>query len=250
MRSVIVIAIAIIIQLATETTSHAYQLQPISRVFAPAGSKATQSFDVINDSAERIAVTVSFVTLERDESYVETNRDADDDFLAYPPQMILAPHGRQTVRVSWLGTPIPARELVYRIVVTQVPVELLDHSKADPGAAGSMRIMITYRGTLLIRPAKAIPAVQVRNAEPSVVDGKRGLAIVLENTGSAVGLVKDCSIALVSGAGSPVTIPPPALAVLHNTRVLAGGKRRYLVPWPAGMTAGPVKATGRCSVEP
>jgi len=32
--------------------------------------------------------------------------------------------------------------------------------------------------------------------------------------------------------------------------VLGGGKRRYVIPWPTGLTPGAVKATGQCTVEP
>ena len=104
MRSAIILVCAIIaVQLAGQSAGWAYELKPISRVFAPSGSRATQAFEIANDGAERIALTISFSTLERDESYAETNRDAGDEFLAYPAQMILAPGGRQTVRVTWLS---------------------------------------------------------------------------------------------------------------------------------------------------
>jgi fimbrial chaperone protein len=253
MKSMIfVIAIAVAVQLAGESASAAYQFQPISRVFSPTGSKATQSFEVVNSGANRVAVTVSFATLERDEQYVETNRDAEDEFLAYPAQMILEPGARQTLRVTWLGTPKPTRELAYRIIVTQVPIERIDRTKVDDRVKGQVQIMLTYRGTLFIRPPKAAPRVVLGAAALETgADGRPALAFMLENTGTAVGLVKTCAVRLAPAAAGPgISLPPAALAVVQNTRVLGGGKRRYVLPWPAGVTPGPVKATGQCSVEP
>jgi fimbrial chaperone protein len=254
MRSAIIIIVMVCaVQLVKQSTSAAYQLEPISRVFSPSGAKATQSFELVNSGDRRIAVMISFAALERSERYVETNRDAEDEFLAYPPQMILAPGTRQTVRVSWLGTPNPARELTYRIIVTQVPLEQLDHSvRKDDQPQGQMRVMLNYRGTLFIRPAKAAPRIVLRDAELEIAaDGTRGLAITLDNAGTAVGLVKTCALRLASTAGGPaIELSSAALAELRNTRVLAGGRRRYIVPWPAVLAPGRVNVTGQCSVEP
>jgi len=250
--TVIIFTTVVALHLLGGAARASYQFQPISQVFAPSGSKATQSFELVNNGTDRVALTVSFATLERDERYVESNRDAEDDFLAYPAQMILEPGVRQTVRVTWLGTPNPARELTYRIVVTQVPIPRLDPRTADDQAQGQMQIMLSYRGTLFIRPPKAAPNVVLQAAELTTeADGHRGLAIVLENAGTAVGLVKACSVHLVPTAGGPsVTLAPAALTALHNTRVLGGGKRRYVVAWPTELTPGPVKATGQCTAEP
>ena len=250
---VLVIITAFVIQLVGESSSAAYQLEPISRVFAPSGSRATQSFEVVNNGTERVAVMISFATLERDELYVETNHDAEDEFLAYPAQMILTSGTRQTVRVTWLGTANPARELTYRILVTQVPLERLDRgATADDQPRGRMRIMLSYRGTLFIRPPNAVPSVVLQAVDPVVAaDGSRALAITLENAGTAFGLVKTCAVRVMSAAGGPITaLSPTTLAGLHNTRVLGRSKRRYVVPWPADLAPGPVKAAGQCSVEP
>jgi fimbrial chaperone protein len=247
-----VIAAALLVQLANEPTSSAYQLEPISRAFAPAGSRATQSFEIVNNGQDRVALTISFATLSRDEAYIETNHDADDEFLAYPSQMIVAAGKRQTVRVAWLGAPNPTRELAYRIIVTEVPIEVLD-PRVPPAveAAGVVKVLLNYRGTIFIRPANAAPKLSVDTAEViAVKDHGLALAVTVTNSGTAVGLVKSCT-ARVTGRGGPAfDIPPADLAALRHTRLLAGGKRRYLIASPSTLTVGTVKVSGACSVEP
>jgi fimbrial chaperone protein len=166
--------------------------------------------------------------------------------------MILAPGTRQTVRVSWLGTPNPSRELTYRIVVTQVPLTLLDRASAGDHPVGKMQLMLHYRGTLFIRPPRAAPQIGVAAAQAvTTADGEPALAITLENAGTAVGLVKSCTVRLRSKAGGPrIMLSPVALAALRNTRVLGGGRRRYMVAWPADLTPGVLTATGQCVVDP
>lgn len=250
----ILLVTALCVQLLAEPTSQAYQLEPISRVFSPAGSASTQTFTLTNDSAERVALTISFQTLERDLAYVETNRDADDEFLAYPAQLILAPGAKQKVRVSWLGTPTPVRELAYRIIVEQVPIEVLDPSAApEAPAVGQVKVLLNYRGTLFIRPPHAAPDIAVSSAEPvRTSDGATVLGVTLRNAGLAVGTVQSCALRVSpkDGGGAAVDIPAGDLASLGNSRVLAGGMRRYLVPWPAGLPLGPLTVVGRCSFTP
>jgi fimbrial chaperone protein len=231
-----IVVAALVVPLLARPARAAYQIEPISRVFAPSGARATQSFEVVNSGSDRIALTISFATLERDELYVETNRDAEDEFLAYPAQMILAPGVRQTVRVTWLGTPNPTRELAYRIVVSQVPLEQLDRTAAPSDQPqGRMRVMLNYRGTLFIRPPNAAPRVELNRVELA----------------TAAGLVKSCTMRVISTrGGSEIALSPAVLAALRNTRVLGGGRRRYLVPWPAELLPGPVRASGQCTVAP
>jgi fimbrial chaperone protein len=228
----------------------AYTLKPISRVFAPSGSEATQFFEVANPGRERVALTVSFATLERDVDYVETNHDADDEFLVYPPQMIIAPGGKQTIRVTWLGAPTPAQELAYRIKVQQVPLAALDHAAAAP-AAGAVRVLVTYNGSIFIRPAHAAPSIRPdsasRTRDPG---GHEAIAIVLANAGGALGLVRSCTLRVTAGDQPAIELPPPMLSGLANTRVLAGGRRRYLVAWPPALNRAALKVTGQCGVTP
>lgn len=242
----LLVVAGLLVQFIGERSSAAYKLEPISRVFAPTGSNATQSFEIINDGSERVALTVSVLTLERDEAYIETNRDAEDDFLVYPAQIVLSPGKRQTLRVTWLGNAKPARELTYRLVVKQVPIELLDpKAKPSPELEGRVRVMLAYRGTLFIRPPKALPSIAVEARSES----NNALVLTLVNHGTAVGLVKSCAVTLQPAKGPSIEVPANALGVMRNHRVLAGGRRRYLLAWPAGLSPQPLKAIGRCVVE-
>lgn len=244
----LLLAVGLLVLLVDERASEAYKFEPISRVFAPTGSKATQSFEVINDGPDRIALTVSVLTLARDELYVETNKDAEDDFLVYPAQIVLSPGKRQVVRVTWLGTTAPKRELTYRLVVRQVPIETLDHGAMASTPDGQVRVLVTYRGTLFIRPPNASPNIVIEAR--SAGTGGRSLELTLVNQGSAVGLVKSCVVTLQPAQGKAVDVPARELAVMTNHRVLAGGRRRYALPWPATLVPQPVKAIGRCVIEP
>jgi fimbrial chaperone protein len=245
MKVAFLMVAALFVHLAGERVGDAYNLEPISRVFAPAGSGSTQSFQLTNSGTERVALTVSFTTLELDADHAETNRGADDDFLVYPPQILLAPNSKQTVRVTWLGSPTPASELVYRIVVQQVPVELLDKT-APATPTGKLKVLVTYRGSLYIRPAAAAPNVVLQSATLAKVNERTSLVVTLRNAGTAVGLVKGCNVLVRTPTGT-IEVPSASVSGIANTRVLARHTRRYTLPWSTTLEPGAVSIAGKCN---
>ncbi len=226
----------------------AFQLEPMSRVFAPTGSSATQSFEISNTTGAPVAVLMSVVTLTRDDDYVESNADAGDDFLIYPTQIVIRPGARQTVRVTWLGDPRPAHDRTYRLIAEQVPLGLLDRTASGSHPKGQLEILTTFRGTLFIRPPSATPRVSVEHVV-STSNGAR-IAVMVRNTGGAAAIVARCKVKLVFGE-TIVELGAAELGALANTRILAGTRRRYLVAAPAGLPARPLtSSSGTCDVKP
>ena len=232
---------------ASAGAARAYRLEPMSRVLATSGSEATGAFELVNRGPTRVALQLSVATLERDASYAESNRPADDDFLVHPTELILAAGARQTVRVTWVGEPELPRERAYRLVVEQLPIHLLDPSAPPPAsAAGTVDLLLSYRASLFVRPAGARPAVAVAGAEPAAAEGGPRLALTLRNQGTAVANLRACKVRLAA-AGREVELADTR--ALARTRVLAGGVRRYLLPWPAGLPVGAVVARASCETE-
>ena len=135
-------------------------------------------------------------------------------------------------------------------------IGMTDFEQVDPAAKGAaklvgqVQVLITYKGSVFIRPRDAAPKLALDRAEPvKGADGANVLALVLVNTGSAGARVAGCVIHLTAG-GKAIDIPAAALAPLKRSRVFAGTRRRYLLPWPKGLPIGPVAATGKCDVEP
>ena len=99
----------------TLPAAQAFKLVPIRMEFEPAGRGANQAFRLDNDSSNTVPVQLSMLTRQMDLDGTETTAPAEVDFLVYPPQVLLKPNQVQTVRVKWLGTPKPEKELAYRI---------------------------------------------------------------------------------------------------------------------------------------
>lgn len=222
----------------------AFELRPVSREFAPAGNGATQSYEIVNDGDEPLAVELSMLARQVDISGAETYSSADDDFLIYPPQIVLSPGETQSVRVTWLGDPQPNTELSYRLSAEQLPIDLDQADNQQTIAGGSVRVLLRYLGSVYIHPANSAANVVLDAIEPqSDASQPPGLAITLNNQGNARAVLKNFRLHLVLPTGEIVSLQPEQLLNINNFTILAGHRRRFIIPYPDGFSGSPTTAT-------
>lgn len=172
----------------------------------------------------------------------ETNASAEDDFLVYPPQFIVGAGKRQTVRVSWLGDPVIGKELAFRLLVEQLPIERF-LPKAAQGSPISARVIVLtrYKGSMYIKPAGARAQLVVDSALPSTdKQGHLLLDLTVRNQGTARVALKQTHFRVKSPRSSTVVTLAAADLELPSTVVLPGGERRLQFPWPEELPRGEV----------
>ncbi|HMP81894.1 MAG TPA: fimbria/pilus periplasmic chaperone [Verrucomicrobiota bacterium] len=218
-----------------------FTLVPMVQNFAPSGRKANQAFQVENESGQTVAIQISMKTRTISADGRESNEDAEDDFIVYPAQLILKPREAQTVRVKWIGNPKPDRELAYRIVAEQLPVNVSKEQEAGI----NIKIMTRYLGSVYIVPNGAKPAVALDLAQPQRnAGGREELLVQLGNHGTKHAMLRDLRLRIQS-QGRTVELGPESLKGLAGENLLAGGQRKIALPWPEGIPFGPVEVTFR-----
>jgi len=229
--------------LANIQPSWAFKIEPISRTFTPSGSNATQSYELISNKSEPEAVEMSVVKRSIDLDGKESYEPADDDFLIYPPQVILKPNTRQAVRVTWLGDPTLQQEIAYRLVTRQVPINLKKPEIGKPnGTMGKVEVLLTYMGSLYVRPTDVQAKVVVDSVIVQNDKGKSKIALILDNQGSARANFRTFSLNLTSG-GKTVILKPEQVEAIKSQTILAKSKRRFVFAYPAELPQGNVTAT-------
>ncbi len=216
----------------------AFTLQPIGQVLDASGSGTSAVYEVRNPGGEPVAVQFRVAHLVKHaDGSEDLSRIEEDDFLIYPPQMVIPAGTTRSVRVRWIGDPRPDRELSYRFLADQVPVVL---PSVDPpvedGANVSVQFIYQVHGTLFVRPPHTRPELDVVGAWPTV-DGE-GLVLRIENPGTQRGWVRDFTLRLVVGGRAALLTAAEAPA-LEGLPILAGGAREVVVPWPDGVS-GPI----------
>jgi fimbrial chaperone protein len=219
--------------------AQAFKLLPLSQVFAPTGAKATQSYEIENTTGETLAVELTTVKREMDLKGVDKLIPANDEFMLYPPQVLLQPGERQTVRVTWLGNPQPEQELAYRLIAEQLPIDLAkkEENVKSEKFSTSIKIQMRYLGSIYIRPNAAKPQVVVEKIETKSEEGKPMLAIMLNNQGNARANLKDGIIEVNHGqATKSIRLTPQQTGFNERPTLLAKHKRQILIPYPAELS--------------
>lgn len=219
-------------------SANAFELIPMVQDFAPTGAQATQTFGVYNRDAEAVAVQISIV--KRDVAFdgTETLTPAEEDFLVYPPQAVIAAGKVQLVQVRWLGNRAPTQELAYRIIAEQLPVNVAPRTE---GLGGRVNMLLRYEGALYILPNGAVPDIRLEEVNRVETASGPKLAITLSNKGKAHGIVDEAVLTLrgrsVDGRSASIDLKDEALGELLGANVQAGNRRQFLVDWPAALVA-------------
>lgn len=221
--------------IATPSSVLAYEVQPISISLAPSGRGATKDFKVINSGTAPIAIQVSMVTRRQNLDGSEQMTPAESNFVVYPQQMVIKERSSQSVRVQWLGAPSVVKEESYRFIIKQIPVNLEYVGAADK----AVKFNVTMEGALYVRPDNAKSNIIVSSA---VVQGKH-LHLVLTNQGSGHSALKNTTLILAQ-EGHSVVLKELDLPELKEKNILAGARRRFVIPLPRGIQPGkPISAS-------
>ncbi|MGE5538403.1 MAG: fimbria/pilus periplasmic chaperone [Gemmatimonas sp.] len=223
------------VTLLLPATAAAFQLVPITQEFEPAGRNANKTFRLENPDAREATVSIKVMTREMDIDGREKSEESDD-FIVFPTEAIVPPGGVQIVRVQYVGPTSVKEEVPYRIIAEGTPVNSV------PGQASQILIAVRYAGTLYVAPPGTKPDITLESAGPAQSGGPNQLEVVLRNSGTGHGIVVDPVLTLVK-AGGRHEISGDALKAIAGENVLAGARRRFLLPWPAGVPYGPLDSS-------
>ena len=206
----------------------AFELSPLRASLSVLGAGAEKEFTIKNTKRSAIAVIFSVDTRAEDLNGKESNKNADDSFMIYPPQTIIPPGATQRVRVRWIGNTQLKREQAYRFIAEEVPVQL---SQKKTG----VQMLLKIRGALYVRPKSVTPKIIVSNIR---LVGKK-LSISLVNTGTRHAYLVEPRLLLTSKAGRLNV----NTKLLKDVNILAGAQRRFLVTPPKGFSPSNWKGT-------
>jgi fimbrial chaperone protein len=241
--STLCLMLACCFSLVAVTAAQAFTLTPITMDFTPGGRGANQAFQVENPSNQTVAIQISMLTREMDLDGKEHNALSEDDFIVYPAQVLLKPKQVQTVRVKWVGPAKLEKELSYRILAEELPINLSKEQPTSNNLGAYIKVIVRYLGSIYIVPpgAKADITLDSTAAETQK-NGMRKLVFVFHNRGTAHVLLSELKLTLQSD-GKTVELSGEDLKGVAGENLLAGNKRRFVVPWPTALPGGPVKAS-------
>jgi fimbrial chaperone protein len=158
----------------------------------------------------------------------EVDVPAEDDFVIFPPQMIIRPHETQTLRIQWIVGQAPTTSESYYVYVTQIPADV------QPNVTG---IRISYRFGISVHvvPANTSPNFEVTGLRPATnAAGVHGFQLDVRNGGARFGRMSEHELTL-DGTHS---WDRAALKTAVGTGFMLPGERiTFFVPYDGPVTA-------------
>lgn len=221
-----IISLAVFLSLSfLSPTLSAFGLKPLFAALTPTGAGAEHVFRVTNTGDKPIAVQFNMTTREQKIDGTESQQAADDAFMIYPPQAVIAPNKTQKIRVQWLGEQNPSKELAYRFIAEQVPVTLSKEKSTG------VQMVMTVVGSVYIAPKGITPKLSINNLRRS---GNR-LAFSVKNSGTQHALLNNLKIDL-SNQQKILQLSGTQVAEAEGKNILAGAQRDFSIAYPAGAT--------------
>ncbi len=254
----ILLALAVLLPLPAS----AYSVTPSLLTLRTVGSGSSTFLHLANKAMKPVALEITIHEHSRDlDGKAIQSAAANDDFIIYPAQLVMMPGDEISVQVRWIGGPALDTERAYTLVTREVPIPRKAADQAD--ASTEIRIDITvlmnYEVRIYVTPPGAKPKVVVESvaertqAEPAD-EGPVGAAsalleVILANQGTARQVMTNMSLVFMplDAAGKPLKQHAVTLAATKvpgmSSPLLAGDRRRLLIPRPAGLPAGPIRVT-------
>ena len=155
--------------------AYAQRVQPMSYELQPSGSASTTALRIENTSQTSMTIELSVSKISLDVTGIETRSPAEDDFLIFPPQMILKAGKTQAVRVKYIGDPTIKVSQPYRISIKQVPIDMTGQGKSGVG------MVVNFHTLAIVSPAKAKTDLVVESMQRNA-DGSWDLLIANKGT--------------------------------------------------------------------
>ena len=222
----------------------AFSFTPMSASIAPSGAQSVLSFRVNNDTGQSIAVVIKVMTRSIDIEGVETNAEVGKDFVVFPTRVVVQPNSFQTVKVQYKGLPNPARELSYRVIAEQVPI---DFTKQE---TSGVKVLFKYIAALYVTPPRVSAKLAVEKATAAVKDGVKGLRVVIRNDGTRHALVTNPQLKLQAGDSSlPIVLANEQVSSIDGQNILPASSRAFFVPYEGAVDGTTYTGTITAEIE-
>lgn len=200
----------------------ALELSPMEMEFSTQGSGTSQVFSVTNKFTKDIGVELKIYKRRTNSKGEEVREDAED-FLIFPRQIKLSPGQRKAVRISWTGPAVVKKEIAYRLVLEQLPIDFKgkdkDLQKID------IDFLLKYVASLYVVPEQAKSEIILE--KPVKRDGR--IYFSLKNVGTRHLVISKLMMTL---DGQDLSFSASSLREILGKNLLSGSSLEFSLPWP------------------
>lgn len=197
----------------------AFNFSPMSQTIDLGEGKKGGQFLIENEGKTNIAVELTVKERKMGEDGEETLLETKDISI-FPPQIIIPPGEKRTIRVQYTSTEELKSEKSFRVIAEQLPLKVDEKTKDQAG----IQMLMKFVAALYATPAGAKPEVKV----VSQTSNGKELVLLLENKGNRHQLLNNPLLKYLF-AGEKGELKANELAGLTGENILAGQKRQFKI---------------------
>lgn len=187
------------------TESFGFSISPMYLDMTTTGTKARATITVSNSSPKPMPVKTNISELTLNSNGKTTSSINKTDFVIFPPQAILPPHGRQTFRIQWRNQPRLEKGKTYELTVAQVLAKDSRPQEVKSGKSSiSLQVALAFGSIINMRASSgsAKPAVTASKLSKDK-QGKYVLETIITNSGNQNFLLAEAESAVtILGTGN------------------------------------------------
>ena len=198
--------------------AHAYKVSPLVMTLEPTGDGSKE--DVIITNTHDYPLTLEVTATERSVASDgrETEIDASDDWIIFPPLAIIEPGKQQRVRVQYAGG-VLEQSKAYRIIVSQVAVD-------DGSGASKVGFNYKFKAAAYVTPKDARFEIETVSIKPA----SGGYTIELHNKGNRHAVLSTGTWEAKDSSGKSAPLAMAMTKLKDDPLIAPGGKRIVFVP--------------------
>lgn len=197
----------------------AFNFSPMSQSIELGEGKKAAQFLIQNEGATNIAVELTVKERDMNEKGEEVLNDTKE-VVIFPPQIIIPPGDKRTIRVSYNGASDIKSEKSYRVIAEQLPLKVDAKTKNKAG----IQMLMKFVAALYATPSDSKSEVKIMSYS---IDGKE-LRLTVANNGNKHQLINN---PILSFRGKEkVELKDNELKGFIGENILAGKTRSFTVP--------------------
>jgi len=190
---------------------------------------ASTSLRIENTSKVDMTLELLASRISVDDKGAETLSAAEDDFLIFPPQLILKAGKMQAIRVKYIGEPTISKSSAYRISVKQIPIDLSGSGRSGVG------MVVNFHTLAHVAPKSAKVDLHVSKISNGGL-GKWDISIY--NRGEKMGRLSQTSWVITDGGHSKTLSLKEVADMTDKNFVMPGRTLNLTIPAIEGFNAG------------
>lgn len=195
------LVLALLLAALVPAALYAARVSPMVVDVKPIGRASTARVTVTNPEQTPFPVEVRMFRGDISEEGQLSLTPADDQFLVFPAQAVIAPNAQQVFRLQYVGDPSLGESQIYYMSVKQIPVAL------KPGTP-QVQIITDFNVLVNVVPDDTHADPVIEQIHPATQDNSSGVAFRVVNHGNRYFSAGNAQWTLTATAadGSPVSL--------------------------------------------